>query len=169
MGDTYQFYNLSMKKMTIEDVYNALYRFVLQDPTSMYRFSIGTDSQVYRKSTKFITAVHLHRIGKGAWGCLCEHVQPRKIHSLREKILLETLYSREIAMIFNDEKLRPINQLLVALNGNLLTEFHLDVGKGGLTRELIQEVTEIVHQTGMKPIIKPESYAAFSYANRYTK
>lgn len=172
MVDGYAFYNISRKKMTVEEVYQAMYDFVLKDPNSSYRFSIGTDSQVHTKYTKFITALHLHRIGKGAWGCLCDHFEHRKIRSLREKILLETIYSREIASIFNEEKLKPIMDILSHRNnlkGEMMLELHLDVGEGGSTKELIHEMTQIAISTGMKPVIKPQSYAAFSYANRYTK
>ncbi|MFP3813803.1 ribonuclease H-like YkuK family protein, partial [Bacillus sp. SIMBA_005] len=71
--------------------------FVQKDPRSSYVLSIGTDSQVYRDYTKFITALHLHRTGKGAWGCLKNHDLARPIHSLREKISLETAISQEMA------------------------------------------------------------------------
>ncbi|NLJ41543.1 MAG: hypothetical protein GX352_08045, partial [Clostridiales bacterium] len=48
-------------------------------------------------------------------------------------------------------------------------EFHLDVGTKGPTRELIGEMVAMAKGTGFEPKIKPESYAASCYANRYTK
>lgn len=85
MADSFLFYNLSEAQMTFQDVTERLKRFVNKDPRSAYVLSVGTDSQVYRDFTKFITAIHLHRTGKGAWGCLKNHDLARPIHSLREK------------------------------------------------------------------------------------
>jgi predicted RNase H-related nuclease YkuK (DUF458 family) len=48
-------------------------------------------------------------------------------------------------------------------------EFHIDVGTIGPTRELINEMVAMANSTGFEPKIKPESYAASCYANRYTK
>ncbi len=53
--------------------------------------------------------------------------------------------------------------------GDIHFEFHLDIGTSGPTRELISEMVAIAKSTGFEPIIKPESYAASCYANRYTK
>ena len=59
--------------------------FIQKDPRSVYVLSIGTDSQVNQNITRFMTAIHLHRIGKGAWGCLTQQVLNRPVQSLREK------------------------------------------------------------------------------------
>jgi predicted RNase H-related nuclease YkuK (DUF458 family) len=39
----------------------------------------------------------------------------------------------------------------------------------GLTKEFIQEMTSKVSAMGIIPKIKPDSYTAFSYANKFTK
>ena len=48
-------------------------------------------------------------------------------------------------------------------------EIHLDVGQGGETRVLIQEVVGWVSAVGYRAIIKPYAYGASTVADRFTK
>ncbi|MCY9401673.1 ribonuclease H-like YkuK family protein, partial [Bacillus haynesii] len=52
---------------------------------------------------------------------------------------------------------------------DLTLEVHLDIGKKGMTKDLIQEMTGRITSMGICAKIKPDSYTASSYANRYTK
>lgn len=70
MNNDLIFYNTTKEEMNFSDVFKQLLTFMEKDPTTLYRLAIGTDSQVHSSGTKFITTVHLHRVGKGAWGCL---------------------------------------------------------------------------------------------------
>ncbi|MDA7026264.1 ribonuclease H-like YkuK family protein [Bacillus sp. CLL-7-23] len=172
MADSFLFYNLSEDQMTFFDVIERLKTFIRQDPRASYLLSVGTDSQIHNHATKFITAVHLHRKGKGAWGCLKHTVVNRPINSLREKISLETAYSQEIAGYLLHDYLTEITDLLLPFTdegADLTLEVHLDIGKKGLTKDLIQEMTGRITSMGISAKIKPDSYAASSYANRYTK
>jgi predicted RNase H-related nuclease YkuK (DUF458 family) len=79
--------------------------------------AIGTDSHA-RTSTRFITAIHLHRIGqdgigKRAWGCIKEYVVPRRINSLREKISIETSLAQELIYLIDYEKVSEIINILM--------------------------------------------------------
>lgn len=157
--------------MTFEQVYNHILDFIVQSPYAEYRLSIGTDSQV-SKQTNFVTAIHLHRIGRGAIGFVTRHVMARPIHSLREKIFYETSKTMEVASFFTPEKLDGILEVLLSPSstyGDIHFEFHLDIGVKGATRDLISEMVAMASATPFEPKIKPESYAASSYANRYTK
>lgn len=172
MSNFNYFYNLTEDKMKFEEVYHRIYNFIKADPRSEYILSIGTDSQVHPKSTRFITAVHLHRKGKGAWGCLRNYDVPRRMMNVKEKISLETSLSQEIACYFTPDLLADLTELLlphVNSGAELMLEIHLDIGKNGLTKELIKEMTSRIKAMGIKPRIKPNSYTASSYANKYTK
>ncbi|HZJ83877.1 MAG TPA: ribonuclease H-like YkuK family protein [Clostridia bacterium] len=158
--------------LTLDEVYEVLINFISQDPHNEYRLSIGADSQVGSNQTVFVTAIHLHRIGRGAIGFFTTQILPRAILSLREKIYYETSKTLEIAAWFTPDKMdRMIDCILTTMGrpGDIHFEFHLDVGTAGPTRELINEMVSIASGTGFEPKIKPESYAASSYANRYTK
>jgi len=156
--------------MSFEQTYNRLVDFIKVDPYQEYRLSIGTDSQVSKK-TVFVTAIHLHRIGKGAIGFINEIIVPRRIESLREKIFKETSLTLEVASMFTPERLEYLCGLLVGTNncGDICFEFHIDVGTSGATRSLIKEMVTMAKGTLFVPKIKPESYAASCYANKYTK
>lgn len=172
MNESFTFYNVSEKQMAFEFVINRLKDFILKDPRSCYVLSIGSDSQVHQNETKFITAIHIHRVGKGAWGCLRNYHIKRTINSVREKISMETALSIEIASYFTSQYLNELLDLLIPFaddGGDLLFEIHLDIGRNGMTKELIQEMTGRIESMGIEAKIKPNSYAAFSYANRYTK
>jgi predicted RNase H-related nuclease YkuK (DUF458 family) len=50
-------------------------------------------------------------------------------------------------------------------------EGHLDIGSGNRnkTRIYVEEMTARIEAMGLEPKIKPESFVASSYANRFTK
>jgi len=166
------FRNSLYKDLPIDQVYEILLNLIRQAPHSEYRLSIGTDSQVGRKETVFVTAIHLHRVGRGAIGFFTTEILPRPILSLREKIYYETSKTLELASWFTEEKMDLMMECILTTMGkpgDIHFEFHLDIGTSGPTRELISEMVAMAKSTGFEPKIKPESYAASCYANRYTK
>lgn len=172
MSDSFTFYNVSESQMSFLVVIQRLKEFMLRDPRTEYVLSIGTDSHVHQQETKFITAIHLHRVGRGAWGCLKNHHVKRPIMSVREKISMETALSQEVAYYFISHHLTELSDLLIPFSdegADLVFEVHLDIGRRGVTKDLIHEMTGRFHAMGIEAKIKPESYTAFSYANRYTK
>lgn len=172
MTDHYTFYNVSEGNMSFEAVIERIKTFISNDPRSEYTLSIGTDSHVHQNETKFITAIHAHRIGKGAWGCLKNTIIPRPIKSLHEKISMETTLSQELAYTLTSSYLAEIAEILIPYSdegADLMFEIHLDIGRKGLTKDLIQEMTGRIQAMGIEAKIKPDSYTAFSYANRFTK
>jgi predicted RNase H-related nuclease YkuK (DUF458 family) len=157
--------------LTFGQVYNHIIQFIREAPYYEYRLSIGTDSQV-RTRTFFVTAIHLHRIGRGAIGFITTNSIPRAIKSLREKIYYETSKTLEIASLFTPQKIDEIIDCILdcpGRHGEIHFEFHLDIGVNGPTRELINEMIAMAKGTVFEPKIKPQSYAASSYADRYTK
>jgi uncharacterized protein len=172
MNNDLLFYNTTADHMTFENVFSQLIEFIERDPANLYRLAIGTDSQVHPTGTKFISSIHLHRVGKGAWGCLKKELVPRRITSLKEKISLETMYSQEVAAQFTKEHISKMIDLLIPhvdSGADLAFEVHLDIGKKGKTKHLIDEMAERILAIGLQPQIKPNSYAASSYANKFTK
>ena len=173
MGVYDQLYQNSLyKDLSLDQVYELLLTFLRRAPHNEYRLSIGTDSQVGIRETIFVTAIHLHKIGRGATGFFTTQRLKRPLHSLREKIYYETSKTLEVASWFTSEKLDTmVGCILTTMGrpGDIHFEFHLDVGTKGPTRELIGEMVAMAKGTGFEPKIKPESYAASCYANRYTK
>ncbi|HHW43381.1 hypothetical protein GFC01_13270 [Desulfofundulus thermobenzoicus] len=147
-------------KLTFEEMMADIMGYITGLPTSSYKVIIGSDSQV-KQETCFITAVIVHRLGKGARYYYRKKIQ-RKIKSLRQKIFYETALSLEvgglIARYFAECGL-----------DDLQVEIHIDVGKHGETRDLIREVVGMVVGSGFHAKIKPEAFGASSVADKHTK
>jgi hypothetical protein len=168
------FQNLNEKNMSFDDVFNRILDFIKADPSQKYRLMFGTDSQVHKKSTKFITGIVIQREGKGVWCCIRKVVVPRKIKNLHEKISYETSLSEEVAYLFTQENKEKLYELIlphIYKGASLTIEGHIDIGKQrkNKTREFVREMMTRIESTGAEPKIKPDSFVATSYANRYTK
>lgn len=155
-----------------DEVFEDILGFIKEDRDASYRISVGTDSQVY-DHTVFITCIHVHRIGKGAIGFLHRCEVPRRMNNLREKIYRETCLSLQVASLFDDSKMEKINSTIISpedIGGkNVSFEFHIDIGVNGETKTLINEMVGMVKGINFTPKIKPDSYCASCYADRYTK
>ena len=77
--------------MSWEELVDDLLAYIAEEPEMSYKLIIGTDSQVH-KETYFVTAVVVHRVGKGA-----RYYYNRKmyenINSLRQRIFMEAATS----------------------------------------------------------------------------
>jgi len=139
--------------------------FVREDPGSYYRLVIGTDSQTKSTGGKgqidFVTAVVVHRQGKGAryfW----KKEKKDKIPVLRDKIYTETLLSLSSA-----QELVPLLRKAVS-PAKYDFEIHIDVGPIGPTRDMIKEVVGMVSGNGFIAKTKPEAWGASSVADKHT-
>ncbi len=141
-------------------------QFIEQDPDSVYRLIIGSDSHLRKinglSRLRLVSAIVIHRIGHGGkyfW----QSKQVNKSHSIRDKIYAETLLSLEVA----EEFLPRINKRLNG-NGSYELEIHIDVGRSGQTRDMIKEVVGMVTGNGYTAKTKPESYGASNIADKHT-
>ena len=164
------FRSLGKGHLTFEQVYDEIIEFIKSDTDSSYRISVGTDSQVGSR-TVFVSCIHVHRVGKGAIGFLHKSEMARPVRNLREKIYLETCASLQLAYMFNEEKINNIYRTVGSKDKSkgVTFEFHIDVGTRGQTKALINEMVGMVKGLNFIPKIKPESYCASSFADRYTK
>lgn len=164
------FRNLRNDHMTFEQVYKEIINFIKADTNCSYKISVGTDSQVAGK-TVFVSCIHIHRVGKGATGFLHKYEMQRPVKNLREKIYLETCASLQLAYLFDEAKIEHIKHLVSqgGLSRGVAFEFHIDVGTKGETKTLINEMVGMAKGLNFEPKIKPDSYCASSFADRYTK
>lgn len=154
------FISPSKGRMDFEKMMRDIILYIKGLPTSSYKIIIGSDSQV-KSDTCFITAVIVHRLGKGARYYYRKKTQ-RKIKSLRQKIFYETALSLEVGGMVHK---------YFADNGfdDLKVEIHIDVGIHGDTKDLIREVVGMVTGSGFRAKIKPEAFGASSVADKHTK
>jgi predicted RNase H-related nuclease YkuK (DUF458 family) len=140
----------------VEDILN----YISEDLNYQYKLIIGSDSQS-RQHTCFVTAIIIHRVGKGARYYYTRR-NVRRLTSLRQRIFYETSLSLEAADTITERLSREGCD-------NLSVEIHLDVGIHGETKELVKEIIGMVAGSGFNARIKPNSCGASKVADRYTK
>ena len=135
--------------------------FMNDAPEAKYRIVIGTDSGGrQRGGIDFITAVVIHRMGRGAiyfW---------KKTHQKHPLVLRQRMYTEALISLEMAEALIQDFQKLGFLRHDL--EIHVDVGQAGDTRDMISELVGMVKANGFSVQTKPRAYAASTVADRYT-
>ena len=146
--------------VSFEAMFAGIMKFMREKPTAEYKIIVGSDSQM-RDRICFVTAVIVHRLGKGA-RYYYHRQYHRKLTSLRQQIFYETSLSLHLAGLLAGR---------LSSNGHsaLNVEIHIDVGQKGDTRHLIREVVGMVTGSGFNAKIKPDSYGASKVADRHTK
>lgn len=155
------FYSQTYGTCTIEAIRKHMLAYLAADPDRTYRLVIGTDSQPKNGSgTDFVVALVIHRVGAGGiyfWKRIVEHHK----YVLRQRMYQEAAHSLTIA-----------EEFLAAFKNDGITkydvEIHVDIGKGGETREMITEIVGMVRGSGYQVKTKPDSYAASKVADRHT-
>ena len=169
-----RFQNLQEKNMTFDLVFERILSFMQRNPIGNYQLMIGTDSQVHVKQTNFITGIVIQDKGKGVWACIRKVIVPRKILHLHEKISFETTLTEEVVSLFTEERKSQLIDVVlphVYQGATFTMEGHIDIGSGNRnkTKEFVNEMITRIESFGIEPKIKPDSFVASSYANKYTK
>jgi hypothetical protein len=146
--------------MTWDEVVTEILDYVTGDPDYSYKIIIGTDSQV-RDETHFVTALVVHRVGKGG-RYFYRRKMYEKIKSLRQKIFFEAAFSLEVAS-------KLAQSLAERGHTELDLEIHLDIGRNGETKGLIRDIVGMIVGSGFDAKIKPDSCVASNVADKHTK
>lgn len=170
----YSFENLQEKNMIFDQVFERIVQFMKRNPSGNFRLMVGSDSQVHPEYTRFITGIVIQQVGKGAWACIRRNVVSRKMTNLHERISFETSLTEEVASLFTEvRKDELINIVLpnIYKGASFTIEGHIDIGAGerNKTRIYVREMVARIESMGIDPKIKPDSFVASGYANRYTK
>ena len=161
-----QFYSPTKGAVSNSDMISDISSFVDEDPGKFYRLVIGTDSQTRKTNGEseidFVTAIIVHRIGRGARYFWKKEKRNGHPPILRDKIYTETLMSLQTAQ----EIVPEIRKVVSPAKYDL--EIHIDVGPLGPTREMIREVVGMVNGNGYVAKTKPDSWGASSVADKHT-
>lgn len=140
---------------------------IVADPNEAYDLVIGTDSQNF-DNTKMVVVIALHHIGHGGI-FFYNTFYVGRITNVGQKLYYETQISLECAQLL-------INALesVKAEKGfdyeNLLhIGIHVDAGLRGPSCKVIPEIVGWVTSCGYDVVVKPDSYAASSVANKFSK
>jgi len=152
-------------ELTKSEMVDIILDFV-KDNSEKYKISIGTDSQVQGMYVIFVTAIIVHRVGKGAIYFYDKKIVNKKF-SLADRLFTEALYSIEMAHdLINDIKMR---QYVFNDNGITNLEIHVDAGQNGETKNIVNSIVGMVKGSGFNVKIKPELYCASTVADKYTR
>ena len=154
------FHNPSIGDMSFDEVIATLISEMNASSDQRYELLIGTDSSSSPHHLELVSAIVLHKVGRGGryfW----TRTRERRTSSLRLKIWREAWLSFELAQHviarFESESLLPFN-----------LEIHVDIGENGRTKELIDEVVGMIIGNGLAVRIKPHAYAASAVADKHT-
>ncbi|MGE5588800.1 MAG: ribonuclease H-like YkuK family protein [Clostridia bacterium] len=147
-------------KLSFNETFKDIMSYMQEVPGVPYKLIIGTDSQL-REDACFVTAIVVHRVGKGARYYYSKE-RERMGRSLRQRIFYETAKSLGVAS-------KLAERLAKNGYGDLDVEIHLDIGQNGETKDLIREIVGMVTGTGFSARIKPDSYGASKVADKHTK
>lgn len=154
------FHNPNIGEMTFDDVISTLIAEMEGHSQEQFELLIGTDSSTSPHHLDLVSAIVLHKIGRGGryfW----TRKRERRTPSLRLQIWREAWLSFELAQhvirYLESESLLQFN-----------LEIHVDIGENGRTKELIDEVVGMIIGNGLAVRIKPHAYAASAVADKHT-
>jgi len=154
------FYNPHIGEMTFDEVVSSLIGEMNAARNDRFEILIGTDSSTTLDRIDFVSAIVLHRVGRGGryfW----TRRKERRVPSLKQRIWREAWLSFELAQ-----------HVIAGLSVDSLLQFnleiHVDIGENGRTKEMIDEVVGMIIGSGLAVRIKPHAYAASSVADKHT-
>ncbi len=151
--------SITYGNVDFDKMFQIIKKFVGKSPEETYHIAVGTDSQNF-DLTKVVLVVSIHRMGHG--GIFFYDIKRvKKLNNIHEKLFYETSMSLEIAM--------KLSKKFQNENFNYGIGIHVDAGEGGPTSSIIPEITRWVRSYGFDCKTKPDSYAASTIADRYSK
>ena len=134
---------------------------------SQFQITIGTDSQNF-SDTKVVVVIAMRCIGHGGI-YFYEVMRVDRISDVRMKLNFETQLSLSYANQLIEILESDANCSEMFLNSDFA--IHVDAGKNehGKTKELIPEIVGWIKACGYECIVKPDSYAASTIADRISK
>ena len=161
------FYNPTKGKLSLEAVLDELVLYMKEKPHARYEIIVGCDSSATEDPT-FPVAIVVLRKGEGGRFFLRRiHYTTKKFYNLHDRILQEVLLSCELALWLRENFAARIDKEEVKIS-HALQYIHADVGENGPTRDMLKEVVGLIRGNGFLPMVKPESFAASSVADRFS-
>ena len=124
--------------------------------------SVGTDSQVIGKTFRFISVLCIYNPGKGGFYYYLQKYCDRdnyRLHNQKMRMFDEVAKSIELAVLLRDET-------------GVLPEVHIDASPEKyeeFTSSFSEQLKGYVLGMGFTPVLKPESFAASTIADKHTK
>jgi len=156
------FYSQTHGKLTFDKTIEEIAAFVKKEPSRFYKIIIGADSEA-ASPVAIVTAVTIWRVGNGAIHFWTKS-QEREFATLRDRVFQEAISSITLAQELRSRLQEKLGDDFF-WDGN---EIHVDIGKNGPTRELIDGVVGMIKGYNFTPVIKPDAFGASTIADRHT-
>ncbi len=156
------FHSYSAGRLTADGMLEEIKRFVRHGPSRFYKIVIGTDSEASSPAA-LVTAVTIWRVGNGAihFWTISER---REFGSMRDRIWEEAIASITLAQELRSRLKETLGDEFF-WDGN---EVHVDIGRNGPTKELVDSVVGMIKGYHFEAVIKPFAYGASVVADRHT-
>lgn len=154
--------NPTIGETSFDTLVDTIITFINEMPGS-YKLMVGTDSQAFSVSTKYVSVIAIHRIGNGG-RYFYKIKKDKKKLSLYDRMFQEVTDSLEIAQ----QLIKLLHDKGYQIDQHDLS-IHIDVGKCGKTKELVKSIVGVVVGCGYQAEIKPDSWAASKAADRHSK
>lgn len=155
-----------------EFMVDKIFERILTNEHAEWTIAIGTDSQNKKDMTTFCSAILLIEKGKGGIYFYSTHSEKR-FHFIQNRMLKEAEMSIELSRTLIDKiEDKLLSDDLIEKDINISFEIHCDLGHYGKSRDSIKAaIGWISSEFGdlVTPKIKPDSTAASSIADKYTK
>lgn len=149
------------------DVLSKVVWFMSLDTNASYDLIIGTDSEAVNGASDFVSAVIVHKKGRGGvyfWG----RQKISHLNSMKQRIWQEATISLALAQkLVDDFANAGLFETSVTESSGLNLEIHVDIGPNGKTRELIADIVGMIRANGFKVATKPSSWGASHVADRH--
>ena len=156
------FHSQTHGTLSLDEVIGEVMNFVKKEPERFYKIIIGTDSHP-ANPVVLVTALTVWRVGNGAIHFWTKS-EKQDFHSMRDRIWQEAIHSITMAQEIRSRLQRAMGDEFF-WDGN---EIHVDIGKNGPTKDLIDSVVGMIKGYDFKPIIKPYAFGASVVADRHT-
>ena len=135
--------------------------YIAEIKEAKYRIIVGSDSQKLKGGNyDFVVAIAIHRVGAGGVYFWRREIVNKKM-GLRQRMYQEAILSLQSAEnVFELLRENGISKYDI--------EIHVDIGRGGETREMITEIVGMVRSNGYEVKIKPDAFGASKVADRHT-
>lgn len=156
------FHSYQYGVVSAERMFEEIAAFTKKQPRRFYKIIIGSDSSASDPAA-VVTALTIWRVGNGAVHFWTKS-EERHFGSMRDRIWQEAISSITLAQEIRSRLERVLGEEFF-WDGN---EIHVDIGKNGPTKDMIESIMGMIRGYNFEPVIKPYAFGASVVADRHT-
>ena len=160
-------HSITYGNVDMDQIAKILCERVSKSPNEPHDILIGTDSQNFDK-TKVVEVIAYHDVGHGGI-FFYEITKVKLIRNISQKLYYETSLSLERAKSLMEALERYRDSTGFDFEKYMNFCIHVDAGLNGPSKNVIPEIVGWIRASGYSVAVKPDSVAACSIADKYSK